>query len=321
VRVAFFGTGGFGLPTLETIHARSDIDLCGIVTGPDKPQGRGRELMPTPIGAWANDNEFMPVLKPTGLKDSKFADALRAWHADVFVVVAYRILPESVFSVAPVAFNLHASLLPAYRGAAPIQRAIMAGETRTGVTTFVLQRTVDTGNILAQKATDIGAEENTGQLAARLSMLGAGLVGETLDMIASGTMKLQAQDDAKASPAPKITPDDRALDFSGRALDVINRVRALAPKPAALARFRDKLVKLLALRDSGALPEPVSSAVGGEVIAADPKDRLAIAIGGDAVEIVSIQPEGKRAQTGADFVRGYRVEPGERFEALAHAAD
>jgi methionyl-tRNA formyltransferase len=268
------------------------------------------------VGAWANEKEFSPVFKPAGLKDSKFADALRALHADVFVVVAYRILPESVFTAAPVAFNLHASLLPAFRGAAPIQRAIMAGETRTGVTTFVLQRTVDTGNILAQKATDIGAEENTGQLAARLSMLGARLVGETLDMIASGTMKLQAQDDASASPAPKITPDDRAIGFDGCALDVINRVRALAPKPAALARFRDKMVKLLALRDSGGLPQEFSSAVGGEVIEAGPKDRLAIAIGGHAVEIVSIQPEGKRVQTGTDFVRGYRVEPGDRFETL-----
>lgn len=316
MRVVFFGTGGFGLPALETMHSRSDIDLCGIVTGPDKPQGRGRNLMPTPVGAWAKEKGFSPVLKPAGLKDSEFADALRALHADVFVVVAYRILPESVFTAAPVAFNLHASLLPRYRGAAPIQRAIMAGESRTGVTTFVLQRTVDTGNILAQKATDIGAEENAGQLAARLSMLGAELVGETLDMIASGSMNLQAQDDAQASPAPKITPDDRAIGFAGRALDVINRVRALAPKPAAIACFKDKMVKLLALRDSGTLPEEFSSAVGGEVIVASPKDRLAIAIGGRAVEIVSIQPEGKRVQTGADFVRGYRVEPGDRFEAL-----
>ncbi len=317
MRVVFFGTGGFGLPALETIHARSGVELCGIVTGPDKPQGRGQNLLPTPIGAWAKENEFSPVFKPAGLKDLEFADALRALKADVFVVVAYRILPESVFTAAPVAFNLHASLLPAYRGAAPIQRAIMAGETRTGVTTFVLQRTVDTGNILAQEATDIGAEENAGQLAARLSMLGARLVGETLEMIASGTMKLQAQDDASASPAPKITLDDRAIGFAGCAQDVINRVRALAPKPAAIARFRDKMVKLLALRDSGDLPSSFSSAVGGEVIVANPKESLAIAIGGRAVEIVSIQPEGKRVQSGADFVRGYHVQPGDRFETLA----
>lgn len=316
MRVVFFGTGGFGLPALETINARSGCELCGIVTGPDKPQGRGQSLLPTPIGAWAKENEFSPVLKPAGLKDLEFADALRALKADVFVVVAYRILPESVFTAAPVAFNLHASLLPAYRGAAPIQRALMAGETRTGVTTFVLQRTVDTGNILAQEATDIGAEENAGQLAARLSMLGARLVGKTLEMIASGTMKLQAQDDAVASPAPKIKPDDRVIGFAGRAHDVINRVRALAPKPAAIARFRDKMVKLLALRDSGAIPPQFSSAVGGEVIVANPKESLAIAIGGHAVEIVAIQPEGKRVQTGADFIRGYRVQPGERFETL-----
>jgi methionyl-tRNA formyltransferase len=266
---------------------------------------------------WAQERGFAPVYKPAGLKDLEFADALRALNADVFVVVAYRILPESVFTAAPVAFNCHASLLPAYRGAAPIQRAIMAGETRTGVTTFVLQRTVDTGNIVAQAATDIGAEENAGQLAARLSVLGARLVGETLEMIASGTMKLQAQDDALASSAPKITPDDRVIDFTGRARDVINRVRALAPKPAAIARFRGKMVKLLALRDSGSLSPQFSSAVGGEVIAADPRATLTVAVGGRSVEICSIQPEGKGVQTGAEFVRGYRVQPGDRFETLA----
>jgi methionyl-tRNA formyltransferase len=304
------------LPALETIHKRADADLCGIVTGPDKPQGRGRKLKPTPIGAWAETHEFSPVLKPAGLKDLEFADALRALNADVFTVVAYRILPESVFTLAPVAFNLHASLLPAYRGAAPIQRAIMAGETRTGVTTFVLQRTVDTGNIVAQTATAIGAEENAGELAARLSVLGAELVGETLGMIASGTMTPRAQDDAQASPAPKITPDDRAIDFSARAQDIVNRVRALAPKPAAVARFRDKMVKLLALRDAGDCPGEFSSTVNGDVIVADPKGRLAIAAGGRMVEIVSIQPEGKRAQNGDEFVRGYRVQPGDRFESL-----
>lgn len=316
MRVVFFGTGSFGLPALEMIHSRSDADLCGIVTGQDKPQGRGRRSQPSPIGSWAEQKGFSPVYKPAGLKDLEFADALRALNADVFVVVAYRILPESVFTLAPVAFNCHASLLPAYRGAAPIQRAIMAGETRTGVTTFVLQRTVDTGNIVAQAATDIGAEENAGQLAERLSVLGARLVGETLEMIASGNMQLRAQNDAMASSAPKIQPEDRVIDFTGRAREIINRVRALAPKPAAIARFREKLVKLLALRDAGSLSPQFSSVAGGEVIVADPKGSLAVAIGGRSIEIRSIQPEGKGVQTGVEFVRGYRVRPGDRFETL-----
>ena len=319
MRVVFFGTGAFGLPALETIGSRSGIDLCAIVTGPDKPQGRGRKLAPTPVGAWALERGFSPVFKPADLRVLEFADALRALNAGVFVVVAYRILPESVFTAAPLAFNLHASLLPAYRGAAPIQRAIMAGETRTGVTTFVLQPTVDTGSIVAQAATDIGAEENAGQLAARLSVLGARLVGETLEMIASGTMKLQAQDETRASSAPKIKPDDRVIDFNGKATDVINRVRALAPNPAAIVRFRDKIVKLLELRDSGGISAQFSSAVGGEVIVANPRERLAVAIGGRAVDICSIQPEGRGVQTGAEFVRGYRVQPGDRFLTLAQA--
>jgi methionyl-tRNA formyltransferase len=315
VRVVYFGTGAFGLPVLELIHQRPDADLCGIVTGPDKPQGRGRKTAPTPIAAWALTNKISPVLKPARLKDSEFADALRSLHADVFVVVAYRILPESVFTAAPLAFNLHASLLPAYRGAAPIQRAIMAGETRTGVTTFVLQKTVDTGGILAQRATDIGAEEDAGQLAQRLSMLGAELVGETLDLIENGNVQPHPQTDAQASPAPKIRPEDRPVDFGRSAADVINRVRALSPKPAAIARFRGKMIKLLALRDHGPLDPAFAAASPGEVIAAHPKQRLALAIGGHDVEVRAIQPEGKGVQTGVEFVRGYRIQCGDRFES------
>jgi methionyl-tRNA formyltransferase len=309
----FFGTGAFGLPTLETVHCRRDVDLCGIVTGPDKPQGRGRKTAATPIGDWAQKRGYSPVFKPARLKDMEFADALRSLHADVFVVVAYRILPESVFTAAPVAFNLHASLLPAYRGAAPIQRAIMAGETRTGVTTFVLQKTVDTGGILAQRATDIGAEENAGQLAERLAALGAELVEETLELIAAGNTRPQPQTDDRASSAPKIRAEDRLIDLGRSAREVIDHVRALAPKPAAVARFRDKMVKLLSLCDAGPLSPQDASSVGGEVIVAHPKERLAMAVGGRAVEIRSLQPEGKGVQTGVEFVRGYRVQVGDRF--------
>jgi methionyl-tRNA formyltransferase len=314
VRLVFFGTGAFGLPTLEAIHAHPQIDLCGIVTGPDKPQGRGRKIAPTPIGEWAAAHSFQPVWKPARLSDPDFAVQLCDAGADVFVVVAYRILPETVFTLAGYAFNLHASLLPAYRGAAPIQRAIMAGETRTGVTTFLLQKTVDTGGILLKCDLDIEPDENFGELAERLSELGANVVLATLALIASGNARPLQQDETRSSAAPKITPADRCLDFRESGVKSINLVRALAPAPAAVALFRENLVKVLALSDAG----PVSgSFTPGEVIEANPKARLVVASGDRALEVRSIQPQGKMPQSGVEFVRGYRVENGERFAMIS----
>ena len=311
MKIVFFGTSAFGLPTLKAIHQSSDHQIAGIVTGPDKPQGRGRQLTATPIGQWAAEHGIETLLKPDKLRDPAFAETLGRITADAYVVVAFRILPESVYTLAPYAFNLHASLLPAYRGAAPIQRAIMAGETRTGVTTFLLQKRVDTGDIIAQRETPIDTEETAGDLAQRLSVIGAELVIETLDTLAKGGFTPLAQDNTKASPAPKLTATDRLVDFDTDAASVINRVRGLAPKPAAVALFRGKLVKLLGMRDAEA-----SSDTGGQVIDADPKRGLWIAIGQRSVEMCRLQPEGKSVQTGVEFVRGYRVTTDDRFERV-----
>ncbi|MBI5867277.1 MAG: methionyl-tRNA formyltransferase [candidate division Zixibacteria bacterium] len=312
MKLVFLGTGAFGLPTLKAIQAHPQFELCGIVTGPDKPQGRGRKIAPTPIAEWAAAQSFQPVWKPARLNDPAFAAQLRDVAAGVFVVVAYRILPETVFTLADYAFNLHASLLPAYRGAAPIQRAIMAGEISTGVTTFLLQKTVDTGGILLQKETAIGPNENAGELAERLSILGAGVVMETLLRLSQGDFRPQTQDNSRASAAPKITSADRILNFEESGTTSVNRVRGLAPTPGAVALFRQKLVKILAMSDTGALTESAA----GEVIEANPKSKLVVAGGGCALEVKLIQPEGKAPQTGAEFVRGYRVAEGERFETV-----
>lgn len=322
MKVIFFGTGAFGLPTLQAIHSRPEYDLCGVVTGPDKPQGRGQKILPTPVGTWAEEHSFSPVWKPDRLRAPEFAACLREVNADVFVVVAYRILPERIFVLARHAFNLHASLLPAYRGAAPIPRAIMAGEAVTGVTTFLLQQTVDTGGILRQKSTAITPGENAGQLTDRLAQIGAGLVSETLKMIADGPVVPRPQDESMASPAPKIEREDRLLDFNANATELINRVRALAPSPAALARFHGKLVKMLALDDAERMTDhPGKAKAGGralpgEILIADPRSRLVLACGDGALTVGLIQPEGKACQSGAEFVRGYRVQAGERFERV-----
>jgi len=313
VRIVYFGTGAFGLPTLQKICGSSDFSVSAIVTGPDQPQGRGRKLGPSAIAAWAESESIGPILKPVGVRDPELADRLRPLNADIFLVVAYRILPEAVYTIPLLAINLHASLLPRYRGAAPIQRAIMAGETRTGVTTFVLQKAVDTGGILLQRELAIEPEENSGELSQRLAVIGAEVVSETLRGVREGTLKPRPQDSSIASPAPKILPADRVIDFADPADAIVNRVRGLAPKPAAVAMFREKLIKILALRNSN----QASDAVPGTIVAADARTGLKISAGGNILDVVRVQPEGRSEQTGPEFVRGQRIEPGERLERAA----
>ncbi|MEW5875231.1 MAG: methionyl-tRNA formyltransferase [Candidatus Zixiibacteriota bacterium] len=313
MKIVFFGTGAFGLPTLQRICGSGDFSVSAIVTGPDQPQGRGRKLSPSAIAAWAESESIGPILKPVSVRDPDLPDRLRSLNADLFLVVAYRILPEAIYTIPPVAINLHASLLPRYRGAAPIQRAIMAGETRTGVTTFVLQKTVDTGGILLQRELAIAPEENAGELSRRLALIGAEVVVETLRGVRDGTLKPQAQDASLASPAPKILPADRVIDFAVPADAIVDRVRGLAPKPAAVTMFREKLIKILALRNTN----QASDASPGTIVAADARAGLKISAGGNILDVVRVQPEGRSEQTGPEFVRGQRIKPGERFERAA----
>jgi methionyl-tRNA formyltransferase len=311
VNVVFFGTAPFGLPALEAIAAHPRHRLSAIVTGPDKPQGRGRRPQPTAIAQWAQTRQSSLVLKAERLRSESFLEELRDIEAEAYVVVAYRILPETVISIPRFAFNLHASLLPAYRGAAPIQRAIMAGETRTGVTTFLLRNTVDTGEVLLQRATAIGDEETAGALSARLSALGAELVIDTLDGLQAGSLTPRPQDDTASTPAPRITTDDQRIDFHQPARRIADRIRGLSPRPAALAMWRRRTIKILNARPTTG---PTASQQPGAVISADPKTGFEVACVDGAVRITMIQPSGKRAQTGAEFVRGYGINPGERIE-------
>jgi methionyl-tRNA formyltransferase len=311
VRVAFFGTAPFGIPTLEAISDHPIHELIAIVTGADKVRGRGRRLSPTPVGEWAASRGISPVLKPGRLRDEAFIQELRALEAGVFVVVAFRILPESVFSLPRYAFNLHASLLPAYRGAAPVQRAIMAGETTTGVTTFLLQKTVDTGAVLGQREVMIEPDETAGLLTDRLATVGSRLVIETLDRLAVGDDSAQIQDDNLKSSAPKIGREEQRLHFDRTARSLINQVRALAPRPGAVARLGERTVKVLALSDAGPITGNIQ--VPGSLIAADPRRGLIVATADRAVHVERIQPDGKKEQSGAEFVRGYQVKPGEKF--------
>ncbi len=309
MRVVFMGTPDFAVPTLEAL-LKSSHTVVGVVTRPDKPKGRGLRLLPPPVKAVAQAHG-LPVLQPTDLKDRDFLAALQAFRADVFVVVAFLILPPEVFEMPPRGtINLHASLLPRYRGAAPIQWALLNGDKETGVTTFFIERAVDTGHILLQEKVAIGPEETFGDLHDKLASLGAGVVVRTLDLLERGQLVARPQT-GKPTKAPKIRPEMARLDWTLPAEKIVNQIRGLSPVPGAFAFFRGKRVKIYRAR---VVEEEIGSTVlPGTIVSAEAAGSLVVKAGEKGVELLELQPEAKRKMSGADFLRGYRVKVGEQF--------
>jgi methionyl-tRNA formyltransferase len=254
------------------------------------------------------------ILQPASVKDDAFADAVAGLEPDVIVVVAFKILPEAVFASANYAFNLHGSLLPRYRGAAPINRAVMAGETETGVTTFFLKAKVDTGDVILKKRMSIGPNETAGEVHDRMMVLGAEAVVETVRQIEHGTFETEAQDDALATPAPKIHTEDCAVPWDASASRVHDHIRGLSPYPGAWTRHDDVRLKLYRSRRAEgmeAVDAEGDDEAPGTVLVAD--ERLVVACGEGAVEIVTIQQPGRQRLNAADFLRGYALAPGDRL--------
>jgi methionyl-tRNA formyltransferase len=246
------------------------------------------------------------ILQPDDVTDPAFAEAVSALEPDVIAVVAYKILPPAVFTAASDgAFNLHGSLLPKYRGAAPINHAIMQGETETGVTTFFLEPSVDTGDIILQKRMSIGPNETAGEVHNRMAELGAEAVVETVRQIDEGTVETRPQDDEQATPAPKIHDEDGEIPWNASAEDVHNHVRGLSPYPGAWTLHGDTRLKVYRTQRAE------GTGVPGEVIAAD--DRLVVACGTGAVEIRSLQQPGRKRLDAPDFLNGYALSEGERL--------
>ena len=304
MRVVFFGTPDVAVPGLRALLA-SEHHVTGVVTQPDRPRGRGREPLPSPVKQVALE-AGLPLLQPESPKLDGFDDALSALEPEMLTVIAYgHILPRNVLAVAP-AMNVHFSLLPRYRGAAPVQRALMDGATETGVSVFLLEPTVDTGPVLIRRAVFIGPEETAGELLDRLAPIGAELLLQAVDGYAAGTLVPEPQDDVEASPAPKITPEETRIDWSAPAVDVVNRIRGLSPKPGAWTTFRGKR---LLLHRARVVP---GGEVPGRVIS--PNDgAFTVAASTGAVALLEVQPEGKRPMSVEEFVRGYRPEPGEQL--------
>ena len=306
MRIVFMGTPEFAVPSLEyLIDAGYHPDA--VATGPDRPRGRGQKVTPTPVKKAALEAGIDTILQPESVKSDAFAEEVAALEPDVIVVVAFKILPPAVFTqAAQGAFNLHGSLLPKYRGAAPINWAVINGETETGVTTFFLKEKVDTGNIILQKPMPIGPNETAGEVHDRMKILGAEAVVETVRQIDQGTVETRSQDDSQATPAPKIHTEDCQIPWDKSGADVHNHIRGLSPYPGAWTRHDGTRLKIYRSRRAEGNGAP------GTVLEAD--ERIVVACGTDAVEVVTIQQPGRTRLNATDFLNGYDLHPGDRFD-------
>lgn len=300
MRIVFMGTPEFAVPSLSLLLANA-YEVVGVVTAPDKPSGRGQAVSMSAVKLFAVERK-LTVLQPENLKDVEFAAHLKQLQPHVIVVVAFRILPEEVYSIPTNgAFNLHASLLPKYRGAAPINWAIMRGEPETGVTTFLLQKKVDTGGILLQARLPIKADMTAGELHDALADVGAEIVLHTVRLIEQGKARPKPQSDIEATLAPKIFKEDCRVDWKLDAPNVHNFIRGLSPRPCAFAMHRQTSLKLFRSK----LSSETCTAEPGRVIEAS--NRLVVATGSGVIEILELQQEGKRKLPATEFLRGYHM--------------
>lgn len=297
MRVVFWGTPDFSLPALKNIY-NSNHEIVAVVTIPDKKQGRGLKEVSSPVKQWAVENKI-PVLQPEQLQDPLFIQQLHEINADIFVVVAFKILPPAVFTIPKFgSFNLHASLLPKFRGAAPIQWALLKGETKTGVTTFKLEQKVDTGNLYMQQSIDIEPQDNFGTLHDKLSVLGSNVVVQTLDLIASGNYVLLPQNNSDATPAPKILKETCLIDWTKTAADTRNFIRGLSPYPGAYFIHKNEVYKVFSAEIA-----PGIKLASAEIKTS--KNEIFIGCANDSLKILELQKEGRKKMTAEEFLRGY----------------
>ena len=305
--LVFCGTPRFAVPTLEKLVA-AGFRIHLVVTQPDRPKGRGLEVLASPVKQAAL-RWNLPVTQPDRIKaNEEFHAQLAAIKPDAIIVVGYgRIIPQWMLELPPLGnINLHASLLPKYRGAAPIQWAIAKGERVTGVTTMRIDAGLDTGDILLQEELPIAAEDTSETIAPKLAALGAELMVKSLRGLQSGTIQARKQDDSQASLAPILKKEDGLVDFTGSATEIFNRMRGFQPWPGAYTRFRGKTLQIFkALPGAESIP-------GGEIRIAE--NRWLVGCGqNSALELLEIQLEGKKRTSAREFIQGYHLKPGERL--------
>ncbi|SPE41333.1 10-formyltetrahydrofolate:L-methionyl-tRNA(fMet) N-formyltransferase [Candidatus Sulfopaludibacter sp. SbA3] len=301
MRLVFLGTPAFAVPTLEQMVAAGH-DVAAVVTQPDRPRGRGQQLAAPPVKETAV-RFGIPVYQPERVRRPEALEYLRTLAPQAMVVVGYgQIIPQSVIDLAPLGIiNVHGSLLPKYRGAGPIQWAIVRGETRTGVTTMRIDAGLDTGEMLLKAETEIGTEENAVELGRRLAAMGAELLVRTLDGLASGEIMGEKQDDSAATYAPLLKKEDGAIDWNRPAREIHNQVRGLQPWPGAYTSFRGQKLHLWRTRVAEGMGEPGG---GGPVLSARP---LVVQCGSGSLELLDVQMEGRKRVPAGDFANGQRL--------------
>lgn len=311
MKIVFFGTPEFAVPVLEAV-VDNGYEVAAVVTAAGKPAGRGLEIRQPPVQICA-EKRGLKILQPARLSDPAFINELEMLNADLFIVVAFRMLPEVVWRMPRLGtFNLHASLLPQYRGAAPINRAIMNGEAETGLTTFFLQHEIDTGNVLLQKKMEIAPDETAGELYTRMMKMGATLVLETIRAIEKGKVHPVAQEALEAGQslktAPKIFQSDCRIRWTQPAQTIHNQIRGLSPGPGAFTRIRNNEGQVLTLKifRSRLTGQSVFGESPGSLI--HEGNRLLMACSDSFLELTELQQEGKKRMSAGDFIRGFHFE-------------
>ena len=301
------GTPEFAVEPLKRL-VDEGYNVVGVVTMPDKPAGRGQHVQESPVKKYALE-EGIPILQPEKLRDEDFLVQLKMWQADIQVVVAFRMLPEVVWNMPRLGtINLHASLLPQYRGAAPINWAIINGEKETGVTTFFLKHEIDTGNIILQRSTPINDDDNVGTLYDRLMNMGADLVVETMERITMDDVSTMPQDDSVAvNPAPKIFKEDCKINWNKSAAELHNFVRGLSPYPAAFTEVKNDKDQVLSLKvlETEVIDQTVSEQPG--TLVSDGKKQLYFATEEGYLSVKRLQLAGKKAMTTEELLRGTKL--------------
>ncbi|HQX45585.1 MAG: methionyl-tRNA formyltransferase [Saprospiraceae bacterium] len=299
MKIIFLGTPDFALPSLDVVN--DHFDLIAVITAPDKRGGRGHGWIESPVKKWALEHN-KKLLQPKNLKSPKFLNNLKKLGADIFVVVAFRMLPKEVWNMPELGtINLHGSLLPKYRGAAPIQRAILNGENDTGLTTFILKEEIDTGDILLQKKIHIEPNENFGSLYEKMKREGSHLLKETLDKMISKSIQPTKQLNELASPAPKISPKDLEINWHQPVENVHNQIRAFSPFPGAWTTYEHKIFKIFSA--SRLMIQPVEPP-GNWVI--ENRKSLKIACLDGYIQVLSIQPPSKKCMDVVAFLNGFQ---------------
>jgi methionyl-tRNA formyltransferase len=317
VKLAFMGTASFALPSLSRLHEKG-YEITGVITQPDRPAGRGQALQAPAVKKCAQDLH-LPVYQPKSLKTDEARDLARYLAPDMIVVVAYgKILPPWLLQFSRYGcINLHGSLLPKYRGAAPVHWAIANGEEKTGVCTMLLDEGLDTGPVYLCRETQIGQDETAMELYGRLAATGAPMVLDTVQGVIDGTIEPKRQDDREATSAPVLKKEDGFIDWAMPAHQIHNRVRAFNPWPGTVTRFRDRTCKILKTTIAVSAPPAAGASAGTSGHAGAirvTKNSLSVVCGdGALLEVISIQPENRKSVSGVDFANGARIQADEKF--------